>query len=737
MQQKINLGIDGMHCASCSARVENALSRLPGVSSAHVNLALEEASISFDDKKLKDTDFADTISMLGFSVRKEEFRDENEQLMQMEHARKRMLFSWLITLAVVVFMLPHMVFSTSILGHNADAWLMFVLSLISMLFPARNVYISAFKSIRSGGANMDVLIALGTISAQLVAPLSLIVKGLSPHDFAGIAAMIISFHLTGRYLEAKARGKASEAIRKLLNLGAKTALILVDGKETEIPVRKLQIGDVFIVKPGTKIATDGVVVKGSSSIDESMATGESLPVSRAEGDTVLGATLNLDGYLEVKATKVGSDTFLAQVIKLVSEAQHSKVPIQLLADKVTAVFVPVVLVLAISVFTAWMAFPQVMSGIAAFITSVLPLRIPSLGLSAALFASIATLVIACPCALGLATPTALMVGSGMGANRGILIRNGEALQRMRDLNTIVFDKTGTLTHGKPEMVKQISLIGSDKENLAIAASLEGASEHPLAVAIKAAARDLTLPERQSFTALPGQGISGFVEAKKCLIGSPKFLQENSIDLLLPETSDLQHATTIGLAIDGKMAAWFYLADTVKPEAAAIIKNLKDRGIEPYMLSGDSKASAKAIADKLGITQVIAEVLPADKALMIRQLQDKGLVVGMVGDGINDAPALKQADIGFAMGLGTDIAIESADITLLRSEISLIPQAINLSIKTFAKIKQNLFWAFFYNLIAIPLAAFGILHPVIAEIAMAGSSVTVVTNANLLKRSKLN
>lgn len=737
MQQKINLGIDGMHCASCSARVENALSRLPGVSSAHVNLALEEASISFDDKKLKDTDFADTISMLGFSVRKEEFRDENEQLMQMEHARKRMLFSWLITLAVVVFMLPHMVFSTSILGHKADAWLMFALSLFSMLIPARNVYISAFKSIRSGGANMDVLIALGTISAQLVAPLSLIVKGLSPHDFAGIAAMIISFHLTGRYLEAKARGKASEAIRKLLNLGAKTAIVLVDGNETEIPVRKLQIGDVFIVKPGTKIATDGVVVKGSSSIDESMATGESLPVSRTQGEGVLGATLNLDGYLEVKATKVGSDTFLAQVIKLVSEAQHSKVPIQLLADKVTAVFVPVVLVLAISVFVAWMAFPQFMSGIAAFITSVLPLQLPSTGLSAALFAAIATLVIACPCALGLATPTALMVGSGMGANRGILIRNGEALQRMRDLNTIVFDKTGTLTHGKPEMVKQISLIGSDRENLAIAASLEGASEHPLAVAIKAAARDLTLPERQSFTALPGQGISGFVEAKKCLIGSPKFLQENSIDLLLPETSDLQHATTIGLAIDGKMAAWFYLADTVKPEAAAIVKNLKDRGIEPYMLSGDSKASAKAIADKLGITQVIAEVLPADKALMIRQLQDKGLVVGMVGDGINDAPALKQADIGFAMGLGTDIAIESADITLLRSEISLIPQAINLSIKTFAKIKQNLFWAFFYNLIAIPLAAFGILHPVIAEIAMAGSSVTVVTNANLLKRSRLN
>jgi len=736
MQQRINLGIDGMHCASCSARVENALSRLPGVSSAHVNLALEEASISFDDRKLKEIDFADTIAKLGFSVRKEDFRDENEQLKQMDDARKRMAVSWLITGLVLVFMLPHMAFQAAILGHQPDAWLMFCLSLVSMLFPARGVYVSAYKSLKSGGANMDVLIAMGTISAQLVAPLSLIVKGLSPHDFAGIAAMIISFHLTGRYLEAKARGKASEAIRKLLNLGAKTALVLVEGQETEIPVRKLQSGDVFIVKPGTKVPTDGIILKGSSSLDESMATGESLPVSKAEGDMVLGATLNLDGYLEVKATKVGSDTFLAQVIKLVSEAQHSKVPIQLLADRVTAVFVPVVLVLAISVFTAWLVFPQFMSGIAAFITTFLPLRIPSLGLSAALFASIATLVIACPCALGLATPTALMVGSGIGAQRGILIRNGEALQRMRDMNAIVFDKTGTLTHGKPELVKIESISGNDAENLAWAASLEAASEHPLALAIKAAAQNLEIPERQSFAAIPGQGVSGSINGKKCLLGSPKFLQNNTIEPGKPQNSELRYATLVGLAVEGELKAWFYLADTVKPEAIEVVKTLKAKGIEPYMLSGDSKASALAIAETLGITNVYAEVMPADKAFVVKDLQSKGRVVGMVGDGINDAPALKQADIGFAMGLGTDIAIESADITLLRSEISLIPQAIALSTKTFAKIKQNLFWAFFYNLIAIPLAAFGILHPVIAEIAMAGSSVTVVTNANLLKKSKL-
>ncbi len=736
MQQKLNLSIEGMHCASCSARVENALAKLPGVSSAHVNLALEEAYIDFDDKKQKPEVFNQTIAKLGFKVREEDFKDENEQLELMEQAKIRMQLSWLITFAVLVFMLPHMAFQTAIIGHKADAWLMFGLSLVAMLFPARKVYISAFKSVKSGGANMDVLIAMGTLASLLVAPMSLLVKGLSPHDFAGIAAMIISFHLSGRYLEAKAKGKASEAIRKLLNLGAKTALIRVDGQETEIPVRKLQIGDIFIVKPGAKVPTDGVIIKGSSSLDESMATGESLPVNRKEGDKVLGATLNLDGYLEVTATQVGADTFLAQVIKLVSEAQHSKVPIQLLADKVTSIFVPVVLVLALVVFAAWMIFPQFMSAVAIAITSFIPLRLPTSGLSAALFAAIATLVIACPCALGLATPTALMVGSGIGAQKGILIRNGEALQRMKDLTAIVFDKTGTLTHGKPELIHIENLSGSQTDNLAWAAALEEASEHPLALAIKNTAKGLDLPERNSFIALPGQGISGVVNGKTCHIGSPRFLDESGITADLPNKPDLQHATVIGLAVENELKAWFYLADTLKEDAIEVVQIMQAKGIEPYLLSGDSRISAETIAARLGIKQVLAEVMPADKAKMIKELQDKGLVVGMVGDGINDAPALKQADIGFAMGLGTDIAIEAADITLLRSEISLIPQAINLSSKTFVKIKQNLFWAFFYNLIAIPLAAFGILHPVIAEIAMAGSSVTVVTNANLLRRSKL-
>ncbi len=734
MQQQINIGIDGMHCAACSARTEKALSQMPGVSSASVNLALEEASISYDDRKLSMQDFSDTISRLGFQVRADEIRDDDQQLKQMKQAQERMWISWIITAAVTILMIPHMFLEKAILGHVADAWLMFALSLFAMLFPARGVYVSAYKSIRSGGANMDVLIAMGTIASLLVAPLSLFVKGISPHSFAGIAAMIISFHLTGRYLESRARGKASEAIRKLLNLGAKTATILQDGQEMEIPIRKLQVGDVFIVKPGTKIPTDGEIITGEGSIDESMATGESLPPLRKAGDRVLGSTMNLEGYLEVRATKVGSDTFLANVIKLVSEAQHSKVPIQLLADKVTAIFVPVVLVLASLVFLSWLLFPQQMHYLAGLIYAVIPLHLPSQGLAAALMAAIATLVIACPCALGLATPTALMVGSGIGAGNGILIKSGEALQRMRELNAVIFDKTGTLTYGKPELIKIESLKGSDHDNLALAAVLESASEHPLAHAIVQAAKDLQLPQRESFTSIPGKGINGIVDGHKCLVGSYNYLQEEGIDNLSIPSAQVKHGTQIGLAVDGKLTAWFYLADTIKENAVPMVAELKKRGITTYLISGDNETNARVIAKECGIEEVLANVLPADKATKVKELQARGLVVGMVGDGVNDAPALKQADIGFAMGLGTDIAIEAADITLLRGDLNLIPLAIRLSTKTFSKIKQNLFWAFFYNLIAIPLAAFGILHPVVAEMAMAMSSVTVVSNANLLKQS---
>ena len=735
MQRKITLGIEGMHCASCSARAEKALSQLKGVSEANVNLTLEEAYIVYDDKQLTLADFKQAIEKLGFTVTETEADKESEQIRQMQVAKKKMGLSWLITALVLLLMIPDMVLGRAIISEQMDAWLMVILSLLAMIFPARQVYLSAYKAVKSGTANMDVLIAMGTIASLLAAPFSLFIKDIVANSFAGIAAMIISFHLTGRYLEAKAKGTASEEIRKLIGLGAKTAIILEAGTEKEILLSQLKVGDIFIVKPGAKIPTDGIVIKGNSLVDESMATGESLPVTKKPNDNVLGATINLDGYLEVQATKVGKETFLAQVIQMVSEAQHSKVPIQLLADKITAIFVPVVLCLAVIVFAVWMLFPDTMQNIASAIISVIPLQVPVKGLAAALMASIATLVIACPCALGLATPTALMVGSGIGAKKGILIRNGEALQRMRELNTMVFDKTGTLTNGIPQLIKTVCFQGTDKENRAIAASLEQASEHPLAMALVKGFELSELIAREDFISIPGKGVKSKINGKQYLLGNADFLREEGITLPSFEDETLDYSTQIGLATDRELLAWFYLADTIKDNAPQVIAELKGRGIKTIMISGDQTKTAIAIAEKCGIQEVLAPVLPGDKAKKIKELQSEGLIVGMVGDGINDAPALKQADIGFAMSLGTDIAIETADITLLRNDLKLIPLAIDLSQKTFAKIKQNLFWAFFYNLIAIPLAAFGVLHPVIAEMAMAFSSVTVVTNANLLKRKE--
>lgn len=733
---QLQIGIDGMHCASCSANVEKSVSALPGVSSAHVNLALEEAMVEFDERKVDQDKIFQSITALGFKVRESLHLGEDEQIAKMHIARKRMTFSWIITAIVVVLMVPHMFFHAQIFGNQIDAWLMFTLSLVAMIFPAREVYTSAWSSLMSRTANMEVLIAMGTIASMLVTPLSLVVKEISAHEFAGIAAMIISFYLTGRYLESKARGKASEALRKLVSLGAKTALLLVDGEEVETPIHKIKSGDVFIVKPGAKVPTDGVIVSGTSSLDESIATGESMPVTRSEGDPVLGATINLEGYFQAKATKVGSETFLAQVIKMVSEAQHSKVPIQLLADKVTAIFVPVIIVLAAVVFFSWLIFPGFMASIAAFITTFIPLSLPAEGLAAALMATIATLVIACPCALGLATPTALMVGSGIGATNGILIRSGEALQRMKDVDTVLFDKTGTLTHGKPKLLKINSLKGADDENLSLAHSLESHSEHPLALAIKNAAQagGIEALPIEDFLSSAGRGISANVEGKKYMMGNLNWMSEMGLTVPdIPADQDLAYAGKIYLADESEVLAAFYVADTIKDEAAEIVQVLLKQGLKLIMMSGDNQETAEAIARSCGISEVMASVLPADKAQKVKDLQAQGRVVAMIGDGINDAPALKQADIGIAMGMGTDIAIEASDITILRGDLRLIPLALRLSKMTFAKIRQNLFWAFFYNLVAIPLAAFGVLHPVIAEMAMALSSVTVVTNANLLKR----
>lgn len=738
MKKQISIGIDGMHCASCSARVEKALAEMPGVSMAHVNLALEEASLELDDRKVKPEDLEKIVKSLGFSLRGEAILTEDEQILKMKQSRDRMILTWAVTIVIMELMLSHMIWGVHLLSMYSDLWIMFGLSVLLMLFPARNVYVSAFKSVRSGSANMDVLIALGTISSLMVLPLSLVVKGIDGHAFTGIAGMILAFHLTGRYLEYRARGKASEAIRKLLNLGAKTALILQDGQEIEIPIHKLKLGDIFIVKPGMKVATDGVIVMGESVLDESMATGESMPVFRKPGDHVLGSTIVQDGYLQVEAQKIGSDTFLAQVIKLVQEAQHSKVPIQVLADKITSAFVPVILVLAALTFLIWLVFPDLMTSISTTIGLIIRLNLPSTGLAAALMAAIAVLVIACPCALGLATPTALMVGSGMGAQHGILIRNGEALQRMKDIKVMAFDKTGTLTYGQPELLRHQTLAGEEAEAMKLAASLEALSEHPLAKAILRASKlpFSTLYKVDNFRNAPGKGVSGSINGKNYHVGKESYLTELGISITEPESNDLAHATRVYLADDDKLISVFRLADTLKEEASQTIGALHALGIKSIMISGDNETTARAIAAQCGIDDVVANVLPTEKAAAIRKLQESYGAVAMVGDGINDAPALKQADIGIAMGQGTDIAIEAADITIMRSDLAQLPKAVKLSNATFRKIRQNLFWAFFYNLIAIPLAILGLLHPVIAEIAMAGSSITVVTNANLLKRLKL-
>ena len=737
MKQQINIGIDGMHCAACSARVEKALSSLKGVISASVNLGLEEASIEYDDRYLKVEDIEKTIESLGYSVRESIILTENEQIQKVQIARKNMIQMWIVAIIVMVIMLLMMIPQDMASWHKTANWIIFSLTILGMCFPARKVYVSAFKAISTGGTNMDVLIAIGTIASLLVVPLSLIVKGIRAQDFSGIAAMILAFHLTGRYLETKARGQASSAIRELINLGAKTAIVLIDGEEREIPVHKLKVGDIFLVKAGAKVPADGIIIEGSANLDESIATGESLPVYRQTGDRVLGATLNLDGFIKVQTEKVGKDSFLAQVVKMVEDAQHSKVPVQLLADKIISVFVPVVLMLSVLTFFAWLLFPSFMSNISDAIRTIIPLSSANYGLAAALMAAIATLVIACPCALGLATPTALMVGSGVGAERGILIRNGEALQRMKDVKAIVFDKTGTITYGNLKLLKIMSPKLSEQEILQISFSLEQGSEHPLAKAIisEALVRNLKALPIEEFTNYSGKGISAKINGQTYYLGNLALLIEKGIktDELSLKDNPYPYATSVFLMDNEQVLGILYLADTIRPEAFSVVNTLREMGIESILLSGDNQETTASIAKECGINKFIADALPQDKARIIKELKKEYGALAMVGDGINDAPALKQADIGIALGQGADIAIESADIVIVPNKLELIPKAIKLSLATFQKIKQNLFWAFFYNVIAIPLAIFGALHPIIAEIAMAISSVTVVSNANLLRR----
>jgi P-type Cu+ transporter len=629
--------------------------------------------------------------------------------------KKKLFWAWLFAVPAMILMIIMRVFMIEFISENLAITIFLILG-----FPV--VFITGFDTLKSGFRglftfyfNMDSLIALGTVIAFLTGIGSLF--GVMA-DYSGVASAIMAIFITGKYIESKARGRATREIMKLLELGAKKARILRGKSEVEVDVSELVLGDIMIVRPGEKIPTDGIVVRGESAIDESMVTGESMPVEKKKGSSVIGATINADGILYVKATKIGSDTFLAHVIKLIEEASSTKVPIQKMADRVTSFFVPAILILSVLTFLGWF-----------FIGN---------DLSRAITSAIAVLVIACPCALGLAVPIALTVGSGMGAKRGILIRKGEAIQTMKEVRIVAFDKTGTITKGKPEVVNVYSLVKEDYL-WDISASIEHLSEHPLSRAIVNKAGLKNFRKVSGFKIIRGRGVEGSIGKKKIVIGNSALMQDYNISLkgLTEKVDDFENQglTTVIVCEGKKPIGIIGIADAVKDDSARAIDFLNRSGYRTVMITGDNEKTAKAIARQVGIREVIANVMPEDKARKIEELQQRGFVA-FVGDGINDAPALKTANVGIAMGTGTDVAIEAGDIVLARGSLLGAVQAINLSKATFKKIKQNLFWAFAYNVIAIPLAVAGILHPIVAEAAMALSSISVVANANLLRRKRI-
>lgn len=735
--------VKGMTCASCSNRVEKVVNRMDGVYEAVVNLALEDMNVKYDKRKVSIEDIEKVVKNAGYEAIeiKDTAKSDHKKDSQEKVKKARNRFIWSVVFAVpllIIAMGPMLglklpgVINPDVSPFNY-AFIQLILALI-IAFIGRDFFIHGFKNLFHLSPNMDTLIALGSGAAILYGIYALvkIYQGdvhFAHHLYFESAGMIVAFISLGKFLEAITKGKTSDAINKLMGLAPKTATIIVDGKEKVIGIDDVRVNDIILVKPGEKLPVDGEVVEGTTSIDESMLTGESIPVEKNPGDQVFGASLNKNGMFKYKATKVGKDTVLSKIINLVEDAQGTKAPIAKLADIISGYFVPVVIAIAVLSALAWFF-------------------IGNENLEFSLNILISVLVIACPCALGLATPTAIMVGTGKGAENGVLIKSGVALEEAHKINTIVFDKTGTITEGKPKVTDIISASISEDELLKLAAAAEKGSEHPLGEAIvkEAENRNINLPQIKTFNSIPGEGIITNIEGKDIVIGNRKIMDRNKIDITSIEAKAHELAdsgkTPMFIAIDGTLAGIIAVADTVKENSKKAVKALHDMGIEVVMLTGDNEKTAKSIAKQVGIDRVISDVLPEGKANVIKDLQKEGKKVAMVGDGINDAPALVTAEIGMAIGSGTDVAIESADIVLMRSDILDVVGAIQLSRATIRNIKQNLFWAFGYNVLGIPVAMgilklFGgpLLNPMIGSFAMSLSSVSVLLNALRLKGFK--
>jgi len=751
MNQKTILKISGMHCASCAANIENALKKEAGVNSANVNFASEKLYLEFDSVEISIARIQKIIEKLGYKATEETVEEEmhdhhkEAKTQEIRKLKKRFIFALFFSLPIIYMVMGEMIgLPMPTIFENYGTIIQFVLA-TAVIVSCLNIWTSGFKKLLRLSPNMDTLIFIGTAVAYfyslIISVLMFLGTKTEVHLYYESAALILVFISLGKYLEAVTKGKTSEAIKKLIGLQPKEATVIKDNEEIKIPISEVKVSDVILVRPGEKISADGIVIDGYSGVDEKAITGESIPVEKKVGDEIIGATINKTGVLKFRATRVGKDTMLAQIIKIVEEAMGSKAPIQLLADKVSFYFVPSVISIAILSFVIWLVLGQ--------------------PLAFALMVFVAVLIIACPCALGLATPTAVMMGTGLAAKNGILIKSGKALEIARDINIVIFDKTGTLTKGEPSItdIIKISARGgsafggknevSENSILQIAASVEKNSEHPLAQAIvnKAKEEKANFSEVKNFQAVPGYGVTADLENKKILFGTRKLMTNSQINPNIIEEKMIvledQGKTAMILAVEKDIIGIIAVADTLKDYSKEAIKMLHKMGKKVAIITGDNKRVGQAIAQQVGIDRVLAEILPQEKSAEIKKLQSEGNIVAMVGDGINDAPALAQSDLGIALGSGTDVAMETGEIVLIKDDLRDVVVAIDLSKYTLRKIKQNLFWAFFYNIVGIPVAA-GILYPftgwllnpAIAAAAMAFSSVSVVSNALLMKRYKL-